>query len=149
MEEETIIKEDVEKMVERFFGEHSDTFTSAEEKAAFMVGVLANYILYVQRDERGVGWGEEPFRSKLYGLMLDETKVKKIFEKAVGKLAEYRRTYPTLEKITGKYLSEAGKEWKLSKDEISYYFTLGLTLGSIFTVKAKEDNEEGGNKHDQ
>jgi len=136
-------------MVEKFFDEHSNTFTSAGEKAAFMVGVLVNYLLYVQRDERDVGWGEEPFRSRLYGLMLDETKVKKIFDKAVGKLTEYKRSYPTLEKITGKYLSESGKEWKLSKDEISYYFTLGLTLGSIFTFKAKEDNEKGGNEHDQ
>jgi len=144
-----MVEEGVEKMVEKFFDEHRDTFTSAEEKAAFMVGVLVNYLLYVQRDERDVGWGEEPFRSRLYGLMLDETKVKKIFDKAVGKLTEYKRSYPTLEKITGKYLSESGKEWKLSKDEISYYFTLGLTLGSIFTFKAKEDNEKGGNEHDQ
>jgi len=113
-----------------------------------MVGVLVNYLLYVQREERGVEWGEEPFRSKLYGLILDETKIKKIFEKAVGKLAEYRRSYPSLEKITGKYLSEAGKEWKLSKDEISYYFTLGLALGSIFTVKEKKDKEKGGNENE-
>jgi len=148
MNEGTVIKEDIEKMINQFFNERVDTFSSTEEKAAFMVGVLVNYLLYVQRDERNVELGKEPFRSKLYGLVLDEIKVKKIFGNAVSKLAEYRRSYPMLEKITGKYLSEAGKEWKSSKDEISYYFTLGLTLGSIFTVKEKKDNDKGGNKND-
>jgi len=138
MEEGATLTENVEKIVEKFFEDRTDTFTRPEEKAIFMVGALVNYLLYVQRDERGIKWGEEPFRSKLYGLILDEAKIKKIFGKAVGKLAEYRRSYPTLEKIAGKYLSEAGTEWKLSKDEISYYFTLGLTLGGIFRVKEKK-----------
>lgn len=142
--QESVPEENIEDNIEKFFNERKDTFSRSSEKAIFLVGVLVNYLLYVQRDERGVKWGEEPFRSKLHGLLLDETKIKKLFEKAVGKLGEYRRSYPTLEKIVGKYLSEAGKEWKLSKDEISYYFTLGLTLGSIFKVKKEEDIENGG-----
>lgn len=140
---ENITEANIETNIERFFDERKDTFSQPSEKAIFLVGVLVNYLLYVQRDERGVKWGEEPFRSKLYGLFLDEQKIKKLFEKTVGKLGEYRRSYPTLEKIVAKYLSEAGKEWKMSKDEISYYFTLGFTLGSIFKVK-KEDIEKGG-----
>lgn len=144
---EIIGEENIEDRIAKFFEEYKDTFTQPPEKAIFLVGVLVNYLLYVQRDVRGLKWGEEPFRSKLHGLFLDENKIKKLFEKAVGKLGEYKMSYPTLEKIVGKYLSEAGKDWKMSKDEISYYFTLGLTLGSIFTVK-KGDNEKGGDKND-
>lgn len=145
--EETITEENIEVNIEKFFNERKDAFVQTSEKAIFLVGVLINYLLYVQRDERRVKWGEEPFRSKLYGLFLDETKIKKLFEKAVGKLSEYKRTYPALEKIVAKYLSESGKTWKMSKEEISYYFTLGLILGSMFKVK-KEENERGGKKNE-
>jgi CRISPR-associated protein Csh1 len=141
MPEEEGKKYRVEDEIENFFKEYQDTFNVPTKKACFLVGVLVNYLLYVQRDERNVKQGREPFRSKLYGLRLDEEKIKKVFREAVNKLTEYGRTYPSLERIASKYLCESGK-WELSKDEISYYFMLGLTLGDIF--KGQKENMEGG-----
>lgn len=34
---------------------------------------------------------------------------------------------------------QAGEEWKMSKDEISFYFTLGMNLAYLF--KADKDEE--------
>jgi len=114
-----------------------------ELKAAFSVGMLADYLLYVQRSVRGAQYGEEPFWSKLYGLMLDERKIKNIFRESIGKLRQYQKGYPTLESIVGEYLAIAGEKWHTSKDMLSYYFALGITLGK--TLKSeKVAQQEGG-----
>ncbi len=137
---ESKAKFSVEK-VEEFFKERNKTFGHIEARASFLVGTLVNYLLYVQRDERGLGFGDEPFRSKLYGLSLDEKKVKKIFTSAVEKLSEYKRSTP-LERVVADYLSKAGNGWKLSKDDISYYFALGMVMGTyLFMEKEKNGGE--------
>jgi len=64
-------------------------------------------------------------------LNLDEKKLKKIFREAVEKLNEYKK-YTTLENDAANYLFDAGEDWTLSKDEISYYFSLGLVMGSVY-----------------
>jgi len=109
------------------------------KKASFLVGRLINYLFYIQRKERNLNYGEEPFRSRLYSLMLDEKKLKRIFSQAVQKLNEYKKSTP-LEKEVSKTLFEAEGKWDISKDEISYYFTLGLCLGESI-VEKEEENE--------
>ncbi|RLB03396.1 MAG: hypothetical protein DRG59_11775 [Deltaproteobacteria bacterium] len=130
----------IEDKIEKFFKERKDIFEVATKKAIFLVGVLVNYLLYIQRKERNVNFGEEPFRSKLHGLILDEKRIKKLFSQAVNKLGEYKKTYPSLEGLVGKYLTISGENWRLSKDEISYYFTLGLVLGNMFKTRKEKTN---------
>ena len=118
-----------------YYGKIEDFFNSFNikhpaKKASFMIGNLVNFLLYVQRKERNASYGDEPFRSKLYGLMLDELKIKKIFSQAVQKLNEYKTT-SKLEEMASKYLLTSEGKWDISRDEISYYFTLGLCMGNI------------------
>ena len=103
--------------------------------------MLVDYLLWVQRSERGSGYGEEPFWSNLYGLVLDEKKVKGLFPKALSKLRQYRKGYPALETVVSKYLAEAEQDWDISNDETSYYFALGMALERIFPGEKKEKKE--------
>ncbi len=137
---EKIEVENFDSKVERFFREHG--FTGAAKKAAFSVGMLVDYLLWVQRDERGIkDFGKEPFWSNLYGLILDEKKIKGLFPKAISKLRQYGKGKPILEAVVSKYLAEAEQNWDISNDEASYYFALGMTLRRLFS-KDKEKEEE-------
>jgi len=126
-----------EEKISNFFSEYS--FTQPAQRASFCVGMLVDHVLYVQRANRGVGFGDEPFWNNLYGLVMDEKKIKNIFVKALAKMRQYRSGYPSLEAITAKYLAEAEGRWNLSNDELSYYFVLGLTLGKVFIQKKNEE----------
>ena len=127
--------------MERFFREHA--FTGAAKKAAFSVGMLVDYLLWVQRNERGIkDFGKEPFWSNLYGLVLDEKKVKRLYPKAIGKLRQYRKGYPALEEVASKYLAEAEQNWDISNDEASYYFALGMTLRRLFSKDKEKEGEK-------
>jgi CRISPR-associated protein Csh1 len=134
----------VESKLEEFFHHHN--ITNLAKKASFLVGALVDYLLKVQREERKVGFGEEPFWDKIHSLMLDERKVKKLFGQAIGKLRQYRRGYPALEELAGRYLMDSGEGWNLSSDEVSYYFTLGLTLSKNLILKHEQASviEESG-----
>jgi len=95
-------------------------FSNNERKHAFLVGALANYILFIQRSERG----NEPFRSKLNNLIIDQNRLRKIFVECVEKLNQYGKSIPSwLPKNFDKILNTPEK-WKSSTDEISYFFTL-------------------------
>ncbi len=129
--------------IEKFFEERKKAFPNIQSKASFLVGALVNYVLWIQRDQRDLKYGDEPFRSKLYGLNIDEKKLKKIFTEAVEKLSEYKNS-PKIQTDAANYLSYAGEGWDLSKDEISYYFSLGLVMGSILTMNKKDRGEKDG-----
>ena len=134
-------QENLKERVESFFGKYQ--FDTPAKKAAFSVGMLVEYLLGVQRRERKAKFGEEPFWDKLYGLMMDERKIKNIFREALNKLRQYKKGFKSLEEIAGKYLVEAENKWDISKDEISYYFALGITLSNIFILES-ENISKGG-----
>lgn len=121
--------------IKKFFENYEIAFNSYSKRAAFLEGVLAKYLMDIQLAQRG----SAPFRSKLYGLKLDERKMKKLLPQMIEKLREYKVVYYDLEQLTSEYLLNAENDgWNISKDEISYYFTLGLNLGGIFKVKGDE-----------
>ena len=126
-------------LIEDFFTQFEHAFNTADKKAVFLEGVLVRFLLDIQYRDRKT----TPFRSKLHGLKLDEGKIKKLLPEITEKLREYKAGYyHWLEELISKYLLMADNNgWHLSKDEISYYFALGLNLGGIFKVKEKE--EEG------
>jgi CRISPR-associated protein Csh1 len=91
--------------------------------------VLTNFLLGLQYAKRG----STPFRTKLHGLKLNERKVKRLLPEIIEKLRAYDVAYPELEELISKYFVEADENgWKISDDEISYYFALGLNLGKFF-----------------
>ena len=136
IEEKTGINVSEPSEIKKFFENYEMAFNSYSKRAAFLEGVLAKYLMDIQLAQRG----SAPFRSKLYGLKLDERKIRKLLPQMIEKLREYKVVYPWLEKLTSDYLLKAENNgWDISKDEISYYFTLGLNLGGLFKVKGDEN----------
>jgi len=123
-----------------FFSRFGDFFNSDAKKATFLEGVLTQFLLNIQYQERGA----TPFRIKLKGLSLDEKQVKKLLPKIQNKLEEYGKNYyRTLESVISKHFISAGNGWMMSNDEISFYFVLGMNLSYLF--KTKKENNNGGN----
>lgn len=134
----------LDKKIEAIFSEFPDFFNGPAKKAVFLQGLLTESLLYVQRTERSVDRGSEPFRSKLRGLKLNEQLVKRLLPEIQNKLEEYGKNYyPKLEEQISKYMIMAGNDWKISKDEISFYYVLGMDLSYSVMVK------KGGGKKNE
>ena len=119
----------LDEKVNKLFTEFPDFFDQPAKRAVFMEGALAQLLLNIQYQERGAG----PFRTKLQGLKLDERLVKRLLPEMQNKLEEYGKNYyRELEVLISKYMIQAGEGWKMSKDEISFYFVLGMNLCHIF-----------------
>jgi len=133
MDEEKIeIKHNLKKEIENFFKMFPDFFNNPSSKVSFLMGVLAQFLLNIQYQERNA----TPFRNKLKGLKLDEFSIKKLFPEIQNKLEEYNKNYyRQLEEIISSYFLNSGDNWKLTKDEISFYFVLGMNLSNNFKTK--------------
>lgn len=130
----------MDEKINKFFNEFEDSFDSNTKKAVFLEGVLTQYLLNIQYQERGAA----PFRIKLKGLNLDERQIKKLLPEIQNKLEEYGKNYyKSLESIISKYFVASGTNWNMSNNEISFYFTLGMNLSYLFkTKKEGDDNNE-------
>lgn len=119
----------------KLFEEFPDFFDLPEKKAVFLEGALAQFLLNIQYQEREA----TPFRTKLQGLKLDEKIVKRLFPEMQNKLEEYDKNYyRDLEKTISKYMIQAGNNWNITKDEISFYFVLGMNLYEVFKNEKSE-----------
>jgi CRISPR-associated protein Csh1 len=115
--------------VELFFNKYSNFFNVNVKKAIFLEGVLTQFLLNIQYQERKA----TPFRIKLKGLKLDEKQIKKLLPEIQNKLEEYGKNYyKELESIISNYFVLSGNDWNISNDEISFYFVLGMNLSNLF-----------------
>jgi len=122
----------------------NEIFSNNERKYAFLIGALANYVINIQAKERNCKPWEAPFRQKFNSLVIDQKRLRKIFKECVEKLIQYRQPLPSwLPKNLAEVLNTSEK-WKSSIDEISYFFTLGLVLGSCLFKDKEQNNSEGG-----
>ena len=123
--------------VELFFNKFSNFFNVNVKKAIFLEGVLTQYLLNIQYQERKA----TPFRIKLKGLKLDEKQIRKLLPEIQNKLEEYGKNYyRDLESIISNYFISSGNDWNVSNDEISFYFVLGMNLSYLF----KKEKNNGG-----
>lgn len=114
----------------------NDILDTPDKKATFLLGALTRRVTYVQYKELG----SSPFVDKLWGLSLDQKKIKKLYPMVLNKLREYGKAYPDLEENISLNLLNSEKNWKLTRDETSYYFVLGFTLS--FNVTKKDEKED-------
>lgn len=122
---------------EKIFSSFPDFFNSDAKRSVFLTGVLVKCLLDIQYQERG----NKPFEKKLQGLKLDEKLVKKLFPEIINKLDEYDKNYYTdLERLISEYMIRSGSSWQLSKDEISFYFVVGMNQANKF--KFGKNSEE-------
>lgn len=134
-------KEELESKVELFFENFKEFFTSDVHKSIFLIGVLSQFLMNIQQNERGAS----PFRSKLKGLKMDAKDITSLLPEIIDKLNQYGKNYYVpLENLISKYLISAGdfRNWKLSIDEMNYIFVLGMNLSKYFKIKSEEKNEE-------
>jgi len=141
---ETDTSEDLNTKIDSFFSEFSDFFNTDAKKAVFLEGVLTQFLLNIQRlrEVSDAKPGKEPFRPRLKGLKLDERHIRKLLPEIQNKLEEYGRNYyRSLESIISKYFVLAGNGWKITNDEISFYFVLGMNLSYLFKSKKEEEKQ--------
>ena len=118
----------MENKYEAFFEEHNDFFNTPEKKAVFLTGVLAQFLLDIQYQERNA----TPFRSRLNSLKLNEKILKRLLPEIIAKLEQYGKNYyKALETSISEYLVNSDLS-DLKDDEISFYFTLGMNLNKRF-----------------
>ncbi len=123
--------------IESFFNKFSDFFGSDIKKVIFLEGVLTQYLLNIQYQERKA----TPFRIKLKSLKLDEKQIRKLLPEIQNKLEEYGKNYyRDLESIISNYFISSGNDWNITNDEISFCFVLGMNLSYLF----KKEKNNGG-----
>lgn len=130
-------EKEMEEKVELFFNKFSDFFGRDIKKAIFLEGVLTQYLLNIQYQERKA----TPFRIKLKSLKLDEKQIRKLLPEIQNKLEEYGKNYyRDLESIISNYFISSGNDWNITNDEISFCFVLGMNLSYLF----KKEKNNGG-----
>ena len=123
------------KKADTIFEEFPAFFDTAAKRAVFLEGVLCQKLLGIQYTEREA----TPFRTRLQGLKLDQNKIQSLLPQIQNKLEEYKANYyRDLEQLISASMIEAGNDWGLSKDEIAFYFVLGMNLANQFGNKKQE-----------
>jgi CRISPR-associated protein Csh1 len=121
------VKNMVESDLNQLFERYGKSFGSLEKRGIFLVGSLTQLLLNKQYQERGA----RPFIKKLKSLKMDEQDIKALLPKIQSKLEEYEsfdKGKRTIAESAYKYLLQSGDNWKLSADEINYYFACGMNL---------------------
>ena len=113
---------------------------SPSKKATFLLGVLSRELIQKQYNNLD----STPFYNKLWGLSLNQKKIKKLYPILINKLREYNIHYFTnYEELISENLVLSENNWNLSTDETSYYFVLGYTLYKVYKNEVnKGDSNE-------
>lgn len=127
-----------------FFDRFGQSFARPATRGIFLTGVLTQRLLRIQSDKRNT----KPFLKKLKGLRMNKADIRAILPQAQNKLEEYgsfNKEERLIASHASKYLLEAGDDWKVSVDEINFYFACGLNLADeIEDISiTDESNKEG------
>lgn len=104
-----------------------------DKRCCYYAGQLSRRVINTQ-----YGDGKnKPFKNQLYGLRLDETKIRNLIVKSIAKLDEYDRYYKDLSDEFNEDFKESLNQWDLTNDETSWYFLTGY-----LEPKKKESEKE-------
>ena len=116
-----------ESVFEEVFKKYATTFASPAKRGLFLAGALTEMLLRKQFAQRK----SKPFMKKLKSLKMNETDIKGLIKDVQNKLEEYS-AFDKGKRMVAKeayhYLCLAGDEWKMSIDEINFYFAAGMSL---------------------
>lgn len=131
----------ISEKIALFFKAHSGFFDNADKKACFLVGLLVQKLLNIQK--RRTQGSKPPFLKKMQGLRLTEPIVKKMSYEAQNKLEQYDENYyRELENIIAQYMVAAQSKWRITNDEIAFYFTMGMNLNNLFKTPKEEGKDD-------
>jgi CRISPR-associated protein Csh1 len=135
-----------QNIFDEVFNRYGKSLNSPEKRGIFLLGVLTQMLLNKQFIERG----SKPFMKKLKSLKMDEKDIKALLPEVQNKLEEYE-TFDKGKRLiaqeASKYLLQAGDGWKMSVDEINFYFACGMNMSSeIAKMIYEKPQEEGADK---
>ena len=139
LNKKNITEVNMEEIYAKFLNEHQDFLNSDAKRAIFLFGVITQKLLNIQYQERNA----TPFRKQLNSLKLSPAYIRKLFPQVIEKFEQYKKNYyRKLETSISEMLLTARLE-DLSNDEISFYFTSGMTLENKFRTERNDNiNEE-------
>jgi len=110
----------------RFIEAHKDYFDAWEKVAAFLTGCYVSKVLYAQ----GQNLGNSPFYKKLRGMKLDRKRLQTLYPEARNKIQQYDAfgLVKELDLLLASAWVECGNNWKITDDEATLSFTIGLSL---------------------
>lgn len=114
-----------------FIGAHPAYFQKEYLKGAFIFGCLTTRLLYNQPGNA--------FLKELNGLNIDKDLISKKFPKLIARLRQYEKEFPSLEAAAMRFFAN---EDRVSKDDISFAFTMGLVLQKDFDRINKENKPQ-------
>lgn len=121
------VKDMEESIFDEVFKKYGGTFASPVKRGLFLAGALTQMLLNKQARERGA----KPFMKKLKGLKMDERDIKALLPAVQNKFEEYN-SFDKGKKLVAEeaynYLFSSGENWRLSVDEINFYFAGGMNL---------------------
>jgi len=109
------------------FKKYGKSLNSPEKRGIFLLGALTQILLQVQNKSRR----SKPFKKKLKNLKMNENDIKSLLPQINNKFEEYDsfdKGKRLISQEISNYLLTAGDNWKLSVDEINYYFACGMSL---------------------
>ena len=131
-----------ESIFEDVFTHYGKSLGDPAKRGVFLLGALTQLLLNKQWAERSA----KPFMKHLKALKMDQKDIKTLLPKVQNKLEEYDsfdKGKRTIASEASKYLLEAGDGWRISVDEINFYFACGLNLAdSIAAIVYPKTKEE-------
>lgn len=134
---------------EEIYQKYSVALNSPIKKGVFLLGSLTQMLINVQYAKRG----QAPFLKNLKGLKMDINDMKSVFTKAINKFIEYDSfdigKKEIAQEISKNFLTTPQQEYKISSDELNFYFVSGMTLSEevanlVYKNKEKEEAYEDG-----
>lgn len=130
----------VESLFNSIFAQFGKSFGNPAKRGVFLLGALTQLLLNKQWSERNA----RPFMKKLKGLKMDEKDIKALLPEIQNKFEEYEsfdKGKRLIASEASKYLLEAGEGWKMSVDEINFYFSCGMNLvESVASIVYPKEN---------
>jgi CRISPR-associated protein Csh1 len=114
---------------EAYFSGYGETYSHPASKFLFVLGVLVNKVLYVQKENLK----NDPFWKQLKDLRMQTKDFLALPSRCQAKLKQYRSGDSRLFELISDYQQLAlGSAWDISTDEANTYFTMGLNLSYNF-----------------
>lgn len=118
-----------EGIFEELFRKYGSIFEEPVKKGVFLIGTLVELLLNKQYTDRKA----KPFMKELKGLKLNEKDIKGLLPKVQNKLEEYDsfdKGKRMIAQEASRYLLISEDNWRLSLDEINFYFASGMNLAN-------------------
>ncbi|MCX7795378.1 MAG: TIGR02556 family CRISPR-associated protein [bacterium] len=137
------------RLFDGLFKRYEPTFETPVKRGIFLLGALTELLLRRQYKDRG----SKPFMKELKSLKMDQRDFIGLLPKIQNKLEEYNafdKGKRLIAEEASHYLLLGGDDWKMSVDEMNFYFSCGMNLvqevaNIVYPDKEliKEELEEG------